>query len=84
MTSMEQRKRLAAQLGNHVRGTAGGHLRMAGPLPVCEECGGPLPCECARAETAPAVQRAKRRMPRVDSTSIARAEYELLMAREGA
>lgn len=84
MTSMEQRKRLAAQLGNHVRGTAGGRLRMAGPLPVCEECGGPLPCECARAETAPAVQRAKRRMPRVDSTSIARAEYELLMAREGA
>jgi hypothetical protein len=80
MTSMEQRKRFAEQLGNRVRGHAGGQLRMAGGA-VCEECGGALPCvECLKSEAAPAAGRTKRRAA-VDHTTMARAEFDLLCAR---
>lgn len=80
--TFEQRKRQVELIGRRVHGVTPAQLRVERDG-ICEECGGPLPCECARAEAAPAVQRAKRRATRVDSTSIARAEYELLMAREG-
>jgi len=84
MTSMEQRKRFAEQLGNRVRGHAGGQLTMTSTLPACDSCGGPLPCaECAKSEAAPAAERTKRRAAVVNHTAAARADFDLLMAREG-
>ena len=78
--TFEQRKRQVELIGRRVHGVTPAQLRVERDG-ICEECGGPLPCECAMAEAAPAVQRAKRR-PRVDSTSMARAEYDLMIARE--
>jgi hypothetical protein len=81
--SLEQRKRQAELIGKRVRGTTPAQLRIERGG-VCAECGGPLPCaECAKSETVPAAERTKRRAAVVNHTAAARADFDLLMAREG-
>jgi hypothetical protein len=83
MASLEQRKRFEETVGDRVKGFADGQLRMAGTVPVCDTCGGPVPCSaCASTPAAPAARRAIRRAPQINHTAAARQEYDLMCARE--
>lgn len=90
--TLEQRRKAAAAIDRRVRGTTAGYLRISTAHeapPVCERCGGPLPCECGKPACRPLpnyTREARReydeligkRAPARDALADAKADYELL------